>query len=908
VILVEKPYVELGDIISTARPDTVVLKAYSGVAGQTYLWQDNSTDSVFHVNTNGKFWVTVTNVLGCTASDTVRVVQLFPDVGVTAYLGPQSGCEVEPGVPLEVTVKNLGNDTLEIGSEIIIGGIINGGEPFYDTVTLTQRFRPAEQFDYIYKGYFDFSAPSSYRMRLFTRMDTDENLGNDTLYHNLEVYGYPDASLGDDITVNAMEYLLAPEPGHAQYLWQDGSTGETFTVVQPGTGIYHVTITNENLCTSSDTIEVTLNVTDLELSQLLTPSSACEFSTSITISAMVTNRGNQTLPAGQSITMGYSINQGTEVTEQTVLAKDLLPGERFDFTFSNSETFIPDQWYLFTVFVDYGTDVNQSNNTITSLVGVFDTYPVDLGADRVETGLQYILDAGSGFVSYLWQNGSTNQTYTITSPGIGVYHVTVEDMNGCIASDTVKIMLSVPDIGVTDILHPQTACHLGSKEHVRVAVKNLGNWTLAPSSVVYVSYVVNGEPEITELLVLEDSLKNSEVVYHTFSRNEDFGVPGTYNIVAYTTYADDLFPGNDASSANIHHYGPVLEIRTDPGSELDTDSLLVYEPLTLYVYQPFSSYSHQWQDGSTGMVYHILNPSAGWYRVTAEGDYGCTGIDSVYVAYDQPDLGINSVTSPVNSCAQDQITFISLEIVNNGYADIPTDENLQLTYSVNGESSVFETFNLNESLGHGQTTTITFKKGYDFSAPGTYNIYATLIYEADLNFSNNIYTTDVTIWETPQVEIGYGEDTLKTSLPVTLDAGSGFVSYLWQDNSTTSAYQVTSYGLYWVMVTNEYGCSSRDSVYVDSQTGFDNLEVPFGEIRFFPNPVSDILYVEIDMDTEKNIILEFYSIINKLVYRRDFKQIQDVRTKIDVRGLPPGTYYMRIIANDIPHVYLVIVR
>ncbi|MCK4749905.1 MAG: hypothetical protein KAT15_22770, partial [Bacteroidales bacterium] len=49
-IEVNKPAVDLGEDISTVRPDTVILRAHSGVPGQTYLWHDSSTDSTFHVS------------------------------------------------------------------------------------------------------------------------------------------------------------------------------------------------------------------------------------------------------------------------------------------------------------------------------------------------------------------------------------------------------------------------------------------------------------------------------------------------------------------------------------------------------------------------------------------------------------------------------------------------------------------------------------------------------------------------------------------------------------------------------------------------------------------------------------------------------------------------------------------
>jgi hypothetical protein len=105
VIEVNKPAVELGEDISTVQPDTVLLKAYSGVGGQTYIWQDGSSDSVFQVATTGTYHVLVLNAMGCIARDTIQVLQLVADVGVSAYLGPASGCELADPMPLQVRVE-----------------------------------------------------------------------------------------------------------------------------------------------------------------------------------------------------------------------------------------------------------------------------------------------------------------------------------------------------------------------------------------------------------------------------------------------------------------------------------------------------------------------------------------------------------------------------------------------------------------------------------------------------------------------------------------------------------------------------------------------------------------------------------------------------------------------------------
>ena len=236
IIEVNKPAVELGEDISTVRPDTVLLKAYSGVAGQTYQWHDGSVDSTFRVLTDGKYYVRVSNGIGCTASDTIQVLQLITDVGVSAYLGPQSACELGDQMNVTVTVTNLGTDTIETGESIFIEGLINQTNAFSDEKVLTQRFKPGEAFDFTYSRSFDFSAPGAYQMKLFTRMSGDMVPDNDTLFNTLEVYGYPNADLGPDTIVLGSEYPLSPVPGYFQYLWQDGSSAESFLVTEPGPG------------------------------------------------------------------------------------------------------------------------------------------------------------------------------------------------------------------------------------------------------------------------------------------------------------------------------------------------------------------------------------------------------------------------------------------------------------------------------------------------------------------------------------------------------------------------------------------------------------------------------------------------------------------------------------------------
>jgi len=65
-----------------------------------------------------------------------------------------------------------------------------------------------------------------------------------------------------------------------------------------------------------------------------------------------------------------------------------------------------------------------------------------------------MLDAGnSPLTSYVWQDGSINQTFNVTSTG--TYSVTVEDANGCTATDAIDVTISSSpnvNIGVDVIL------------------------------------------------------------------------------------------------------------------------------------------------------------------------------------------------------------------------------------------------------------------------------------------------------------------------------------------------------------------------------------------------------------------------------------------------------------------------
>jgi hypothetical protein len=74
--------------------------------------------------------------------------------------------------------------------------------------------------------------------------------------------------------------------------------------------------------------------------------------------------------------------------------------------------------------------------------------PLSLGSDTTICNSQTVtLDAGSGYTSYLWNNGTTLQTLVASTTASGTtittYSVTATNSNGCSFQDTIKVTFTV---------------------------------------------------------------------------------------------------------------------------------------------------------------------------------------------------------------------------------------------------------------------------------------------------------------------------------------------------------------------------------------------------------------------------------------------------------------------------------
>ncbi len=183
-------------------------------------------------------------------------------------------------------------------------------------------------------------------------------------------------------------------------------------------------------------------VTDLAL--VTPPNGAvadCDFTGQDTVPCFIENVGNTVITTGDTIFAWYELDGGTAVADTFVLAADLNPTDTLFAMFAQTADLAGLTTHNYKVYFEYVNDMNPVNDTVIGTVTHYEP-SVDLGGvnDTITvTAYPYTLDAGAGFDSYLWNDGSTNQTLDVSADGW--YNVLAIDSNYCEATDTVYVVL-----------------------------------------------------------------------------------------------------------------------------------------------------------------------------------------------------------------------------------------------------------------------------------------------------------------------------------------------------------------------------------------------------------------------------------------------------------------------------------
>ncbi len=132
----------------------------------------------------------------------------------------------------------------------------------------------------------------------------------------------------------------------------------------------------------------------------------------------------------------------------------------------------------------------------------------------------------------------------------------------------------------------------------------------------------------------------------------------------------------------------------------------------------------------------------------------------------------------------------------------------------------------------------------------------------------------------------------------TLDAGSGYASYLWTPGgATTQTRIVTTPGDYSVVVTDSAGCQGTDAVHILVAAGIDEL-YNNNNVRLYPNPADGFATLSITSQVLNNANLTFvlYDVIGREVTK--MTNIKSTEVKVNFDNIEKGLYSYKVFSTE----------
>lgn len=278
--------------------DDLILNASTSAQDLVFLWEDGFDGPIRTVNNEGVYSVTVTNECGIGEDEVEVYVQVQPpsvDLGMDQQLceGDEITLDADNGVAFYTWQDNSSKDTLLVNSTGDYAvTVVNGCGEDQDSINLIfipllnlglaseyvlcqgdtliidveRPFATYQWSDGSNLAYREITEDGQFALTVTTLCETYEADFNSIFLVD------PKFDLGENLELcpNDIVKLTGGIPG-ASYLWQDGSTLDTFHVTLPNT--YRVTITTAcNVLTDSVVIDYLLSVTtDLGRDTFLCP-------------------------------------------------------------------------------------------------------------------------------------------------------------------------------------------------------------------------------------------------------------------------------------------------------------------------------------------------------------------------------------------------------------------------------------------------------------------------------------------------------------------------------------------------------------------------------------------------------------------------------------------------------------
>lgn len=411
------------------------------------------------------------------------------------------------------------------------------------------------------------------------------------------------------------------------------------------------------------------------------------------------------------------------------------------------------------------------------------TCSIDLGNDTTLCqGATLVLNASTPGASYLWQNNSTNPTFTVTQAG--TYYVQVIFPNACIARDTIVV------------------------NYTPLPVVNLGNNTS----------ICQGST-----LTLDATLAGASYLWQDNSTNPTYAVTqaGNYSV----TVTVNQCSASDAINV-LMNPSPIVDLGNDT-------SICQGETLTLDA--TTSNASYLWQDNSSAASLSVSTQGTYWVSVTVSGCSSSDSITVLSIPYPSPSLG--------NDTTLCQGSVLLLDANTMGASYLWQDQSINPTFTVSqqgtywmvvtiGNCSGSDTINVNFvtppafNLGNDTSLCEGTSMMLDATTPGASYVWQDNNQAPNFEINQegdywvNVTLNGCTVADTIIVDYltnpvaQLGNDTIICEgVQLVLEVTSPDLNCIWMNEVAGPIFIVHQEGSYWVETSNSCGLD-RDTLNV----------------------------------------------------------------------------------------------
>ncbi|MFC2111321.1 DNRLRE domain-containing protein, partial [Bacteroidota bacterium] len=845
----------------------MAIASYAGTPPYTYQWSNNSSNDTIINLCAGTYTVTVTDSLSNTAIDSVTITQ-----------------------PLPITVAASGNTNICAGTCTNLTATGSGGTApiFYMWsnglgIGQTKQVCPLNTTTYIVNA-ADINSCSS--------------LPDTIVVNVVQPPTVNFTGLNLNYCINSSPVSLTANPSGGTFSG-NGISGSTFSPIVAGIGTHNIIYTYSNgICSNSDTQTVVVNALPI-VSFTGLDTAYCRNVSAVTLVGVPSggtfngngisgniftpstlNPGyypivyfytdangcsnNQTqnthiksVPlanAGTNVTITYNSNAtllGSASGGSGLYSYSWSPADSLIFAnVQNPTTVSLKSTNVFTLTVtDLMNGCQDTSQVIVTVTGgqvnaFVNAFPQSICSGYSSQLVAYA-SGGSGIYTYSWASNPSGFTSTISNPIVSptittTYTVTVS--SGSISSTATSVLTvnPTPNVSFTGLLNSycinsQTITLIGSPAGGAFVGSGINGYTFNPTTagvgthqIVYSytntygcfnsdtqivvvnplpivsisgldqSYCLNSIPDTLTGMPSGGTFNGTGIIVNTFNPS----IVGTGYINITYSYTDANGCSNSISQTTVVNTSPIANAGSDKTTPCGSVGVMIGSG-------PTSGYSYAWLPtvglSNPGIANPVASPSITTiYNLTiTNNSTGCYANDDVNVTVSGGPTAV--VSNDTSVCLGEMANLTASGGISYLWSNGDTIAN---TY-------VYPTITTNYSA------TVT-----------------------DISGCSDADTVTVTVFSLSLVNLG-NDTTIKMSKTITLDAGSGFSSYLWNTGSSTQTHLVdgTTLGAgiftFYVDIIDANQCSNSDTIKVTITDDTGIIENDFGSsFNFYPNPTS----------------------------------------------------------------------